>query len=56
MTDLGNKEVLSKNIKKYMEINNLSRMAVAEATGISYTTLTDWINCTYYPHIDKMFQ
>ena len=54
MTDLGNKEVLSKNIKKYMEINNLSRMAVADATGISYTTLTDWINCTYYPHIDKI--
>lgn len=54
MTDLGNKEVLSKNIKKYMDIKGVDRMAVADATGISYTTLSDWINGVYYPHIDKI--
>ena len=54
MTDLGNKNILSKNIKKYMDLKGVNRMAVADATGISYTTLTDWINGTYYPHIDKI--
>lgn len=54
MTDIGNKEVLSKNIKKYMELNNVDRMAVCDATGISYTTLSDWINGKNYPYIDKI--
>ncbi len=54
MTDLGNKEILSKNIKKYMEIKGVDRLAIADSTGISYTTLTDWINGNNYPHIDKI--
>ena len=54
MTELGNKEVLSKNIKKYMELRNVDRMAVVEATGISYNTLSDWINGKNYPYIDKI--
>lgn len=54
MTDLGNKDILSRNIKKYMDIKGIDRIAVADATGISYTTLTDWINGNSYPHIDKI--
>lgn len=54
MTELGNKEVLSKNIKKYMELRNVDRMAIVEATGISYNTLSDWINGKNYPYIDKI--
>ena len=54
MTDMGNREILSKNIKKYMELKGVNRMAVADQTGISYTTLTDWINGNSYPYIDKI--
>lgn len=54
MNDYGNKEVLSKNIKKWMEIKGVDRMAVADATGISYTTISDWINGKNYPYIDKI--
>ena len=54
MTELGNKEILSSNMKKYMDLKGVSRMVVADATGISYTTLTDWINGNNYPHIDKI--
>ena len=54
MNNYGNKEVLSKNIKKWMEIKGVDRMAVAESTGISYTTISDWINGKNYPYIDKI--
>lgn len=56
MTNLGNNEILAKNIKKWMAIRNVDRQAVADGTGISYTTLTDWINGNNYPHINKIAQ
>ena len=54
MSDFGNKEVFSKNIKKFMEINNVDRYKLAEALDIKYTTLSDWINGKIYPKIDKI--
>ena len=35
MSDFGNKEVFSKNIKKFMEINNVDRYKLAEALDVS---------------------
>ncbi len=54
MSDFGNKEVFAKNLKKYMDLNNLDRMALAEKTGFSYTSITDWVNANNYPYIDKI--
>ena len=54
MSDLGNKSVFSKNIKKFMEINNVDRYQLADALDVKYTTLTDWINGNSYPRIDKI--
>ena len=53
-TNLGNKKIMARNIKHYMEINNLSRKEVCQAIGVKYTTFTDWINGNVYPRIDKI--
>lgn len=54
MTDLGNKEVFSKNLEKYMRLNNVDRKKVARDLGFKYTTFTDWCNGKTYPYIDKI--
>ena len=51
---LGNKEVMAKNINKYMKMNKISRNKMSEALGVSYSTLSDWINGKTYPRIDKI--
>lgn len=54
MGGLGNKEIMSKNIKYYMELNNKTRNDMCEALGVKYTTFTDWVNGNVYPRIDKI--
>ena len=51
---LGNKEIMSKNIKKYMNEFGLTRNKLANDLDIKYTTLTDWIKGNTYPRIDKI--
>lgn len=51
---LGNKEVMAKNINKYMKMNKISRNKMSEALGVSYSTLSDWVNAKTYPRIDKI--
>jgi len=54
MSELGNKEIMAKNIKHYMDVNGKSRNDICEALGFSYSTFTDWINANSYPRIDKI--
>mgnify|MGYP002706260965 CR=1 FL=1 len=54
MSDLGNKEIFSKNLKYYMTINNKTRNDVCNDLGFKYTTFTDWYNGNIYPRIDKI--
>lgn len=54
MSDLGNKEVMAKNIKHYMKVLNIERKDLAVSVGVAYTTLSDWINAKKYPRIDKI--
>lgn len=51
---LGNKEVMAKNIKKYMKIKGVDRKEMSKALKVSYSTLSDWINAKTYPRIDKI--
>lgn len=50
----GNKQVLAKNLRRYMEIYDIDRTKMANDLDIKYTTLTDWCNGHSYPHIDKI--
>lgn len=54
MSDLGNKEIMGKNIQFYMDKYNKSRNDLCNDLGIKYTTLTDWLKGNSYPRIDKI--
>ena len=54
MTNLGNKDVFAKNLKKYMQLNGKTRNEVCQALGLKYTTFTDWVNAKKYPRMDKI--
>lgn len=54
MSNLGNKEIFSKNLKYYMELNNKDRNDVCNDLGFPYTTFAEWYNGNIYPRIDKI--
>lgn len=51
---LGNKEIFAKNIKKQIINKGKDRKQIAEELGVSYSTLTDWVNGKKYPRIDRI--
>lgn len=52
--NLGNKEIMAKNILRLMELHDKDRKQVCNDLGISYTTFTDWVKARTYPRIDKI--
>lgn len=52
--NLGNKESMAQNIKRYMKKKNISRTELCEALGFNYSTLADWLHARKYPRIDKI--
>ena len=54
MSDLGNKEIFSKNLRYYIDGSGKDRREIAIETGIPYSTLTEWVNGRKYPRIDKI--
>lgn len=52
--NLGNKEIISANIKYYMELYGESRKDLSVLFSVPYTTICDWINAKTYPRIDKI--
>lgn len=51
---IENKEVMAKNIKKYMEIKGVKSTDVCNALGFKHNTFSNWINAKIYPRIDKI--
>lgn len=54
MSDLGNKKIFAKNLKFYMERDNIDRVKITNNLGIPYNTFSDWYNAKIYPNIDKI--
>lgn len=54
MSDLGNKEIMSRNLKRQMLLYNKTRQDLCNDLGFKYTTVSDWINGKVYPRIDKI--
>lgn len=54
MSGLGNKEILSKNLKYYIEESGKDRRELAEIWGFPYSTVTEWVNAKKYPRIDRI--
>ena len=54
MSNIGNKETMSKNLKYYIERSGKDRRELAEIWGFPYSTITEWINGKKYPRIDRI--
>ena len=54
MANIGNKEVMSKNIRFYVEKINKDRREICKDLNVSYSTFSDWYNGNKYPRIDKI--
>lgn len=54
MSNLGNKQIMAKNISYYMSLYGKTRQDMCDALGVKYTTFTDWVNGNSYPRIDKI--
>ena len=51
---VANKDILSKNLKKYIAKSGKDRTQIAEDLELSYSTLTDWVNGKKYPRINNI--
>lgn len=54
MSNLGSREIMAKNLKKFIELSDKDRKDIAKDLGVSYSTFTDWVNGNTYPRIDKI--
>ena len=54
MSALGNKAILSNNLKRYIERSGKDRKELAEIWGFPYSTVTEWVNGKKYPRIDRI--
>jgi len=54
LSSLGNKEILSRNLKYYIERSGKDRRELADIWGFPYSTVTEWINGRKYPRIDRI--
>lgn len=51
---MSNKNIFATNLKRYMALHEKSRTDLANALGISYYTVTDWVKGKKYPRMDKV--
>lgn len=51
---MTNKNTFATNLKRYMALHEKSRKDLADALGISYYTVTDWVKGKKYPRMDKV--
>lgn len=53
-TNLGNKQVLAKNLTYYVEKSGKTQKELAELVGVSTSTFNEWMKSKKYPRIDKI--
>lgn len=54
MSDVGNKEIMSRNLSHYIKRSGKTQREIADRLGVSPSTLNTWINGNKYPRIDKI--
>lgn len=54
MSNIGNKETMSKNLMHYIEKSGKTQKEVAEVVGVSASTFNEWMKAKKYPRIDKI--
>lgn len=51
---MDNKQIFSINLKRLMEQKGVSRQDLSKVLGVSYFTISDWVNGKKYPRMDKV--
>ena len=54
MSSIGNKDIMARNLKMYIERSGKDRKELADIWGFPYSTVTEWINGRKYPRIDRI--
>ena len=54
MSSIGNKDIMAKNLRHYIEKSGKDRRELADTWGFPYSTVTEWINGKKYPRIDRI--
>lgn len=54
MRDLGNKQVMSRNLKRLMAERKVSAKELSKRLDFPYTTVLSWLKADNYPRIDKI--
>ena len=54
MTNIGNKEVMAKNLKHYLQRSGRTQKELATIVGVAPSTFNDWLKGKKYPRIDKI--
>ena len=54
MNGLGNKKIMSENLKHFINMSKKDRSQIAAELKVPYSTFTDWVNGNKYPRIDKI--
>lgn len=53
-SNLGNKQIMAKNIRYFMDLHNVNQSEVCNVLNIPMPTFSDWVNAKTYPRIDKI--
>ena len=51
---IENRQVMARNIKRYMDKNGVNATELCKALNIKQNTFSDWVNGKSYPRIDKI--
>ena len=54
MTNLGNKEIMAKNLAHYVVRSGKTQKEIAAIVGVAPSTFNDWLKAKKYPRIDKI--
>ena len=54
MSSDRNKEIMARNIRKYMDQKGVTNQQICDALNFKYTTFMDWIKGVTYPRMPKV--
>ena len=54
MSNLGNKDIMAKNLRYYVERSGKTQRELCEIFGVATSTFNDWMKAKKYPRIDKI--
>jgi len=50
------REVFARNLRRYMKLNGIEQVTIAERLDVAASTVSDWVNGNKYPRVDAMQQ